>query len=233
MLALLQVLAALSVRGGIGGNSHVPYRDSRLTQLLWEGLRWVRSSYRGQLTPLACLCKYNMSVQTLTTCTVKAMGACNSVQSLLLSCYSDRLVLLSISVVCRGGGRVLMLACLCPLKFAAEESINTLHFASMALRIKSVPVIMVDPQVGLSAQPRSWYSAGPTVALAEQHNALRLRGAGHLLEHWQTLWQGASASKPQPPSGNNATAAAATSHCEREKMHCRLFQKLLAVVRVN
>lgn len=40
-----------------------------------------------------------------------------------------------------------MLACLCPLKFAAEESINTLHFASMALRIKSVPVMMIDPQV--------------------------------------------------------------------------------------
>lgn len=36
---MLQVLAALSVRGGIGGNNHVPYRDSRLTQLLWEGLR--------------------------------------------------------------------------------------------------------------------------------------------------------------------------------------------------
>lgn len=36
---LLQVLAALSVKGGCGANSHVPYRDSRLTQLLWEGLR--------------------------------------------------------------------------------------------------------------------------------------------------------------------------------------------------
>lgn len=35
------MLAALSVRGGVGGNSHVPYRDSRLTQLLWEGLRSV------------------------------------------------------------------------------------------------------------------------------------------------------------------------------------------------
>lgn len=42
-----------------------------------------------------------------------------------------------------------MLACLCPLKAAAEESLNTLHFASMALRIKSTPVIMMDPQVGL------------------------------------------------------------------------------------
>lgn len=41
-----------------------------------------------------------------------------------------------------------MLACLCPLKSAAEESLNTLHFASMALRIKSVPIIVLDPQVG-------------------------------------------------------------------------------------
>jgi hypothetical protein len=41
LFGVLQVLAALSVRGGVGGNSHVPYRDSRLTQLLWEGLRSV------------------------------------------------------------------------------------------------------------------------------------------------------------------------------------------------
>lgn len=41
LLGVLQVLAALSVRGGVGSNSHVPYRDSRLTQLLWEGLRSV------------------------------------------------------------------------------------------------------------------------------------------------------------------------------------------------
>jgi hypothetical protein len=46
-----------------------------------------------------------------------------------------------------GGGRALMLACLSPLKAHAEESLNTLHFASMALRIKSQPVIMMDPQV--------------------------------------------------------------------------------------
>jgi hypothetical protein len=43
-LYVLQVLAALSVRGGVGGNSHVPYRDSRLTQLLWEGLRSATST---------------------------------------------------------------------------------------------------------------------------------------------------------------------------------------------
>jgi hypothetical protein len=40
-----------------------------------------------------------------------------------------------------------MLACLSPLKAHAEESLNTLHFASMALRIKSQPVLMMDPQV--------------------------------------------------------------------------------------
>jgi hypothetical protein len=50
-------------------------------------------------------------------------------------------------VCCAGGGRALMLACLSPLKAHAEESLNTLHFASMALRIKSQPVIMMDPQV--------------------------------------------------------------------------------------
>lgn len=86
LFTLGQVLAALSVRGGCGITGHVPYRDSRLTQLLWDGLK--------------------------------------------------------------GGGRALMLACLSPLKVHAEETLNTLHFASMALRIKSQPIIMMDPQVG-------------------------------------------------------------------------------------
>ena len=80
-----QVLAALSIRGPWGGTGHVPYRDSKLTQLLWDGLR--------------------------------------------------------------GNGRALMLACLGPLRQHAEESLNTLHFASMALRIKSEPIIMIDPAV--------------------------------------------------------------------------------------
>jgi hypothetical protein len=39
LLCAWQVLAALSVRGGCGVTGHVPYRDSRLTQLLWDGLR--------------------------------------------------------------------------------------------------------------------------------------------------------------------------------------------------
>lgn len=35
-----QVLGALSVRGqAAAGHCHVPFRDAKLTQLLWEGLR--------------------------------------------------------------------------------------------------------------------------------------------------------------------------------------------------
>ena len=92
LFTLGQVLASLSAKSG--GNvgrgmqprAFVPYRDSKLTQLLWEGLR--------------------------------------------------------------GTGRALMLACLGPTKTFAEESLNTLHFASMALRIKAAPVVLIDPQVG-------------------------------------------------------------------------------------
>eukprot|EP00195_Chlamydomonas_chlamydogama_P013464 CAMPEP_0202909328 /NCGR_PEP_ID=MMETSP1392-20130828/49024_1 /ASSEMBLY_ACC=CAM_ASM_000868 /TAXON_ID=225041 /ORGANISM="Chlamydomonas chlamydogama, Strain SAG 11-48b" /LENGTH=1054 /DNA_ID=CAMNT_0049599039 /DNA_START=77 /DNA_END=3241 /DNA_ORIENTATION=+ len=83
LFTLGQVLAALSSRGA-GGPSFIPYRDSKLTQLLWDGLR--------------------------------------------------------------GTGRALMLACLAPTAPFAEESLNTLHFASMALRIKSEPVVLLDPQ---------------------------------------------------------------------------------------
>lgn len=83
LFTLGQVLAALS-RGGQAGVSHVPYRDSKLTQLLWQGLR--------------------------------------------------------------GRGRVLMLACLAPLRQHSDDSLTTLHFASMALRVKSEPVVMLEPQ---------------------------------------------------------------------------------------
>ncbi|GFH25814.1 kinesin-like protein [Haematococcus lacustris] len=87
LFTLGQVLAALAQRSGSarGGTlQHVPYRDSKLTQLLWDGLR--------------------------------------------------------------GGGRALMLACLGPLRGHAEEALSTLHFAAMAQRIKSRPVILLDPQ---------------------------------------------------------------------------------------
>jgi hypothetical protein len=80
-----QVLSALSHRsGGHGGLSHVPYRDSKLTTLLWDGLR--------------------------------------------------------------GRGRALMLACMAPLRQHSDETLTTLHFASMALRVKSEPVVMLEPQ---------------------------------------------------------------------------------------
>lgn len=53
-----------------------------------------------------------------------------------------------------------MLACLSPLKAHAEESLNTLHFASMALRIKVQPIVMMDPQV--SYYLISGYHRGPS-----------------------------------------------------------------------
>lgn len=62
----------------------MPYRDAKLTQLLWDGLR--------------------------------------------------------------GSGRALMVACLAPLRQQAEESLNTLHFAGMALRVRGAPVVTMDPQ---------------------------------------------------------------------------------------
>ncbi|GFR41524.1 hypothetical protein Agub_g2220 [Astrephomene gubernaculifera] len=84
LFTLGQVLAALSARSSGAVSTFVPYRDSKLTQLLWDGLR--------------------------------------------------------------GSGRCLMLACLGPMRGAAEESLNTLHFATMATRIKAEPVVLLDPQ---------------------------------------------------------------------------------------
>jgi hypothetical protein len=40
-----------------------------------------------------------------------------------------------------------MLACLGPMRAHAEECLSTLHFASMATRIKAEPVVLLDPQV--------------------------------------------------------------------------------------
>eukprot|EP00198_Chlamydomonas_reinhardtii_P013405 XP_001702742.1 predicted protein [Chlamydomonas reinhardtii] len=85
LFTLGQVLSALSARSSGAASTFVPYRDSKLTQLLWDGLR--------------------------------------------------------------GSGRCLMLACLGPMRSAAEESLNTLHFATMATRIKAEPVVLLDPQV--------------------------------------------------------------------------------------
>ncbi|GLC51703.1 hypothetical protein PLESTB_000530800 [Pleodorina starrii] len=84
LFTLGQVLGALSARSSGSTSAFVPFRDSKLTQLLWDGLR--------------------------------------------------------------GSGRCLMLACLGPMRAAAEESLNTLHFATMATRIKAEPVVLLDPQ---------------------------------------------------------------------------------------
>lgn len=86
-----------------------------------------------------------------------------------------------------------MLACLCPLKAAAEESLNTLHFASMALRIKATPVITLDPQVGDS--PLGHALLKPKQAACSKHvrvahnwqpPALQLWTACRLV-HWSVL----------------------------------------------
>jgi hypothetical protein len=112
LFTLGQVLASLSSSSSSaqGGRSFVPFRDSKLTQLLWEGLR--------------------------------------------------------------GSGRALMLACLGPTITYAEESLNTLHFASVALRIKAAPVVLLDPQVSGFTQhahsclPQAVYASGQSVPAA-------------------------------------------------------------------
>lgn len=51
MCACVQVLGALSSRGRQGiGHSHIPFRDAKLTQLLWDGLRGT-----GRALMVACL----------------------------------------------------------------------------------------------------------------------------------------------------------------------------------
>eukprot|EP00798_Chlamydomonas_sp_ICE-L_P011646 gene11646-34355_t len=117
---LLRVLAALSTRTG-SGPSFVPYRDSKLTQLLRDGLRG-----NGRSLMLACL-------GPTSTCGPSFVPYRDSKLTQLLW---DGL---------RGNGRSLMLACLGPTSTYADESLNTLHFASMALRIKSEPVMLLDP----------------------------------------------------------------------------------------
>ena len=45
----------------------------------------------------------------------------------------------------RGRGRALMIACCSPSQAHVDETYNTLHFASLALHIKSKPVVILDP----------------------------------------------------------------------------------------
>ena len=42
-----------------------------------------------------------------------------------------------------GRGRSLMIACCSPAAASTEETLNTLHFASLALRVRSKPVIIL------------------------------------------------------------------------------------------
>ena len=51
----------------------------------------------------------------------------------------------------QGSARTLMLACVNPLASQAEQTAHTLHFASMALRISTKPVIRQDPHDQVSA----------------------------------------------------------------------------------
>ncbi|GMH34236.1 hypothetical protein BSKO_02070 [Bryopsis sp. KO-2023] len=84
LFALGQVLWALrKSKGNAKTGGGIPYRDSKLTQLLWDGLK--------------------------------------------------------------GNGRALMIACCTPLATHGEETINTLTYASTAIRIKTEPVIVLDP----------------------------------------------------------------------------------------
>lgn len=92
LFALGKVISTLSGRRA-GDMSHVPFRDSKLTQLLIDSLG--------------------------------------------------------------GRGRSLMIACCSPSEMAVEETMNTLHFASLALRVKSKPVVILDPADQLVMELRS------------------------------------------------------------------------------
>jgi len=92
LFVLGKVISALSKGGSsgrqggnpAGGGPFVPYRDSKLTQLLIDSLG--------------------------------------------------------------GRGRAAMLACCSPLGEHCEETLNTLHFAELALNVKSQPIVILDPQ---------------------------------------------------------------------------------------
>jgi hypothetical protein len=94
LFSLGKVISTLSGRrAGDLSSSHVPFRDSKLTQLLIDSLG--------------------------------------------------------------GRGRSLMIACCSPATVSTEETMNTLHFASLALRVKSKPVIILDPADQLVVDLRS------------------------------------------------------------------------------
>eukprot|EP00898_Chlorokybus_atmophyticus_P001496 jgi/Chlat1/2347/Chrsp17S02806 len=54
-----------------------------------------------------------------------------------------------------GTGRALLLACCSPLVEHAEETAHTLHFASLAMRVASAPVVSLDPHNALVQRLKS------------------------------------------------------------------------------
>ncbi|MEW5320487.1 MAG: hypothetical protein WDW38_011556 [Sanguina aurantia] len=130
LFTLGQVLNALSSRSA--APVFAPYRDSKLTQLLWDGLK--------------------------------------------------------------GSGRALMLACLGPLRAQSEESLNTLHFASMARRIKAAPIVLLDPQVSRTIQDLRKENQQLAVALTQLSTASENGGdsssSSRALQLFQSLPEG-------------------------------------------
>ncbi|KAK9823453.1 hypothetical protein WJX72_002869 [[Myrmecia] bisecta] len=56
----------------------------------------------------------------------------------------------------KGDGRILMLACAAPEQACVDETLATLHFASLARRLKSSPILLLAPQDLLAHRhPRS------------------------------------------------------------------------------
>ena len=78
----------------------------------------------------------------------------------------------------RGRGRALMIACCSPSQAHVDETYNTLHFASLALHIKSKPVVILDPSDKLLLELRSTINTlrSENRQLHTQLEDLRLRG---------------------------------------------------------
>ncbi|GAQ90501.1 Kinesin-like protein [Klebsormidium nitens] len=146
LFTLGKVLAALSSKGRDGQphrrssfSGFVPYRDSKLTQLLGDGLS--------------------------------------------------------------GRGRTLMLACCSPTAASAEETLQTLQYASMALHVRAAPVVVLDPADQMLADLRS------TIRSLKQENE-------HLHEQLQLLKAAGPLATPpdgdpqEPPSAPAGATAA-------------------------
>lgn len=78
----------------------------------------------------------------------------------------------------RGRGRALMVACCSPSASHVDETYNTLHFASLALHIKSKPVVILDPADKLLLDLRQTISTlrSANKTLLTQLEEMRTRG---------------------------------------------------------